>query len=238
MSKLTMGVVAGITLAVAAAVPSLASSGSPGAVASPVTAATPAAAKVASAASAKMSAKSVTPPAAAAKKLAALVAALRVPAPAKQVPSPLPGSDACKAAPQTPYCDPDSVRYLTTLTTLKARAVWLPVATKWGMKVAQDTCIKQPKTAGQMCVVQGTKGSQAVTLLFKAYYTGQYAPDQVEAKTTAINADALKAASAATSSDAKLKIMKAAKAKIAALEKAAAAWNTAHPQATVNVVLS
>jgi hypothetical protein len=163
---------------------------------------------------------------------------LPVPAPPKVVLSPDPNSALCRTTPSTTFCAPNSVRYVLAGTTLAAHAKWLPVLTKWGITDVSDTCVSAPMTASTLCAIQGSHGDQHVTAFFKAVYETRYAPDTVKAQAAAIHAKAMDAAMAAKTVAQQAQILAAANAKITALQKAAEAYNRAHPKTTVNVVLS
>jgi hypothetical protein len=236
MSKLTLGVVAGFTLAAAAAVPALAASGSSHdvlntgsvGVAQTTVDQTSTVASKAQGVAVKTTGKVTS----------VATVALPVPAPTKLVPSPDPNSQACRLKPTTLFCSTSSVRYLVAGTTLSAHDKWKPVLTKWGLTDITDTCVKTSATADTVCAIQGTHGSLSVAVLFKAVYDGQYAPAAVKAQTTAIHAKAIADALKAKTPAAQAKILQAANNKIAALEKAADAYNASHPKSSVNVVTS
>jgi hypothetical protein len=233
MSKLTIGVMTGVVLTAAVAVPSLASSVSSS---SPAPASTTTAAPTGAP---KSTAHAVsTPKVTTTTKAAAAV--LPVPAPTKQTPSPDPNSKACKASPTTPYCDVDSVRYLLKGTPITAHNLWLPVLTKWGVTGVTDTCVTPlAKTQGtDMCVVRATHGSSSVTLLFKTVFDARYAPAAVQKQSDAIMKKALAAAAKATTPAAKAKILDAANAQVTKLQAAADAFNAKNPNTSVNVVVS
>jgi hypothetical protein len=163
--------------------------------------------------------------------MGAVNAAAAIPKPAGMNVSVDPG---CKAHPNAAYCT-QSVRYTAALSTVTARGKWAPVLKTWGLKTSSDTCLSRPASAGNFCLLTGTKGGQHVTVVFKAVYSGQYSPQAVSAQTTAVqvkaNQDLRKARTAAT----KTAIVKAAQTKIAAIKRTAAAWNAAHPNSTVTV---
>jgi hypothetical protein len=161
----------------------------------------------------------------------------RVPAPPSLQPSPVPGSAECTADPKTPYCTPDSVRYLTSTDATTAYAQWLPVLKNWGLEISSNTCSAATTAAGLPCVVKGTHAGKTVTVLFKAYYTGQYAPEAVKEQTDTIHTKALNEAAKAGSTAQAAKIMADAKTRITSIEATAKAWNAAHPSTAVNVVI-
>jgi len=232
MSKITIGVMTGVVLTAAVAVPSLASSMSSSASPQPSASATGAPKAAARAASTtKAPTKTTTK---------AVTVALPVPAPTKQTPNPDPNSTPCKTTPTTPGCDVDSVRYLLKGTPIAAHNLWLPVVTKWGVTGVTDTCVTaQAKAQGtDMCVVRATHGSSMVTLLFKTVFEDKYSPAGVQRQSDAIMAKALVAAGKATTPAAKAKILDAANAQVDKLQKAADAYNAKNPRTSVNVVVS
>lgn len=162
---------------------------------------------------------------------------LLVPAPAKMKLSPDPNSPACRKAPSTTFCSPDSVRYVVTGTTRTAHARWLPVLKKWGITNVNDICVSAPQTAGQQCAILANHGSKRVTVFFKTAYDKKYAPARVDALTDAIHAKAMADVAKATSVQRQAVILSTARAKITALQKAAADYNRKHPFAVVNVIV-
>ena len=178
-------------------------------------------------------AKVAATPAVTATKAPALV--LPVPAPKALTANPDPNSVACRTQPATPNCDVNSVRYVFKGTTQSAHSLWMPVLTEWGMTSDRDTC-DQPAQADILCIVQGVHADAKVTVLFKAFYAGQYAPATVKIQTDAIHAKAMAAYRRAKTTTAQAKILQTAAAKITALETKADAWNEAHPSSTVNVL--
>lgn len=246
MRKTTIGAVAGTALACGLAVTLLASgTGSATAQKSADTGSLPSAAaayKVTPKPAAKPApkpapkpAKKVTPKPKPAPKLPPIP--VLVPAPAKATLSPDPSSTACRANPTTAFCSPDSVRYVVAGTVKANHDAWLPVLKKWGITNVQDTCVVKSDTSAQQCVVLATHGDKKITTFFKVFYDAKYAPDAVKAQTDAIHAKAMDDVQKATTTDQQAKILNAANAKIAAIEKAADAYNAAHPKASVNVVV-
>jgi hypothetical protein len=238
VSKITWGVMAGLALAAVAAVP-LANAGagtpSPQATVNTAAVAAPAAAPITAAAATTTAPKTTTKP------VVTVPVVLPVPAPTKVTPSPDPRSAACKANPTALYCGVNSVRYIVSGTTLAAHTKWLPVVTKWGVTGLTDTCADQTAqeaaTTG-FCVVRGTHGSAKVTLLFKAIFSGPYAPANVDLQIAKIHEKALADTAKATTVTAKAKIMQAAAARAAAIQKTADAYNAAHPATSVNVAVT
>jgi hypothetical protein len=235
MSKLTIGVMSGVVLAAAVAVPALASAGSSSsrtAQQATVTSA-PAAARV-TAAAVTTKASTTT------KKVTLAPVVLPVPAPTKVTPSPDPASTACRTNPTANFCGVKSVRYIVKGTTLAAHDKWLPVLTKWGVTGVTDTCTTPvAKAQGtDLCVVRANHGTTSVTVLFKTVFDAKYSPAAVQAQSDAIHAKAMVDVSKATTAAAQAKILDAANKKIAALEAAADKYNAAHPNASVNVVVA
>ncbi|HST80414.1 MAG TPA: hypothetical protein VLL08_01595 [Kineosporiaceae bacterium] len=222
MSKITAGLVAGVVLTCGATLTVLAISGN-GSLTQ----------NSASNARSVGAARAATP-VVTATKAPALV--LPVPAPKGLTANPNPSSVVCRTQPATPNCAVNSVRYVVKGTTQSAHSLWMPVLTEWGMTSDRDSCLDQPAQADILCIVQGVHAEAKVTVLFKAFYVGQYAPATVKIQTDVIRAKAMTNYRRAKTTTAQAKILQAAAAKIAALETKADDWNAAHPSSTVNVL--
>jgi hypothetical protein len=240
MSKLTLGIATGAAVLVAAAVPTLASFGSSDTTLKAASAGTHAATSSNAVVNAgAVGARSVT----AGKPLTARTATgggpvtLLTPFPTGLVPSPDPRSAACRTHPGTEFCTVDSVRYVMTGTTATAHTAWLAVLAKWGLSAVTDSCVDQPAQAGEMCVVRGTHGTSAVTVLFKKLYDARYAPAAVKAQADAVHQQAMAAVVKAATPAQQAKILKAAAMQATALQKTADAYNAKHLKVTVNVVV-
>lgn len=239
MSKVTIGVVSGVVLAAAVAVPSLAATPSSGEqkVAS-TSAATSTARVTAAAVTTTVKAPTTTKTTTAKVTTPVVKVVLPVPAPAAVVPNPDPRVKPCLTDTTQPYCSPNSVRYFFKGTTVAAHNYWMPTLTKWGVTNVTDTCTTaQVKAQGtSMCVLRGDHGSSSITLMFKSVFDDRYSPATVDKQSDAIHAKAMIAVAKATTPAAQAKILQTANAQIAKLQATADAYNAKNPRTSVNVV--